>query len=83
MEEDNTQYFNDEWNGKPKESYRLEIWDFKESGVEIYTLEKYNKLIKNKLEKLLQEELIKNHSNGITTLPKRYKNTKDADKYTK
>lgn len=48
MEENNTQYFNDEWNGKSTESYRLEIWDFKESGVKIYTLEEYNKLIKNK-----------------------------------
>ena len=41
------QYFNDEWNGKPTESYKLEIWDFKESGIKIYTLEEYNKLIKN------------------------------------
>ena len=44
MEEDNTQYYNDEWNNKPTESYRLEIWDFKESGVEIYTLEEYRQL---------------------------------------
>ena len=48
MEEDNTQYYCDEWNNNPKESYHLEIWDFKEGGIEIYTLEEYNKLIKNK-----------------------------------
>jgi len=46
MEEDTTQYYNDEWNGKSKESYRLEIWDFTEKGIKIYTLEEYNKLIK-------------------------------------
>lgn len=40
-------YCSDEWNGKPKESYRLEIWDFTENGIKIYTLEEYNKLIKN------------------------------------
>ena len=46
MEEDNTQYFCDEWNNKSKVSYRLEIWDFTEEGVKIYTQEEYDKLIK-------------------------------------
>lgn len=42
-------YFNDEWNkDKPKESYRLEIWDFNEKGIKIYTLEEYKELQKEK-----------------------------------
>jgi hypothetical protein len=54
MEEDNTRYFNDEWNkvlgpkGTKTEFYRLEILDFEEDKIKIYTLEEYNKLIKNK-----------------------------------
>lgn len=49
MEEDNTQYYNDEWN----QTY---------------------KIIKDKLEELIQEELIKSHSDGKTVLPKEYNN---------
>ena len=40
-------YFNDEWNNQPTESHRLEIWEFTETGIKIYTLDEYNKLIKN------------------------------------
>jgi len=46
MEKDNTQYYCDEWNNKPKETYRMEIWDFTEEGVKVYSLKEYNKLIK-------------------------------------
>lgn len=52
MEEDNTQYFNDEWN----QTY---------------------KIVKDKLDKLIQEELIKNHSDGKTTLPKEFNSKND------
>ena len=31
-------YFNDEWNNKPTESYRLEILEFTETGIKIYIL---------------------------------------------
>ena len=71
MEENNTQYFNDEWNGSIIDNPEIRKWQ------ELYNITFI------KLEKLLQEELIKNHSNGITTLPKEYKNIKDADKHTK
>ncbi len=71
MKEDDTQYFNNEWNGSIIDNLEIRKWQ------ELYNVT----LIK--LEKLLQEELIKNHSNGITTLPKEYKNIKDADKHTK
>ena len=40
-------YFNDEWSNQPTESYRLEILEFTETGIKIYTLDEYNKLIKN------------------------------------
>jgi len=45
MKEDNTQYFNDEWNQPSKpgsESYKIEILDM--SNNKIYTLEEYKKL---------------------------------------
>jgi hypothetical protein len=71
MEEDNTQYFNDEWNGSLLDNPKIRQCQ------ELY------RITSMKLEKLLEEELIKNHSNGITTLPKEYKNIKDADKHTK
>ena len=60
MEEDNTQYFNDEWNGS--------IID----NPKIRKLQELYNVIFIKLEKLLEEKLNENHSNGITTLPKEF-----------
>lgn len=41
-------YWNDEWNQPKdnghKDSYRMEIWDFKSEGIEVYSLEEYYKL---------------------------------------
>ena len=71
MEDDTTQYFNDEWNGSLLDNPKIRQYQ------ELY------RITLLKLEKLLEEELLKNHSNGITTLPKEYKNIKDADKHTK
>lgn len=62
MEEDNTQYFNDEWNGSLLDNPKIKQYQ------ELY------RITLMKLEKLLEEELIKNHSNGITTLPKEFNN---------
>lgn len=61
MEEDNTQYFNDEWNGSTIDNPEIKKWQ------ELYNVT----LIK--VNKLLQDELIKNHSNGITVLPKDFR----------
>ena len=71
MEEDNRLYFCDEWNNSIIDNPEIKKWQ------ELYNITLIN------LEKLLEEELIKNHSNGITTLPKEYKNTKNANKHTK
>ena len=71
MEDDPTQYFNDEWNGSLLDNPKIRQYQ------ELY------RITLLKLEKLLEEELLKNRSNGITTLPKEYKNIKDADKHTK
>lgn len=60
MEEDKRVYFNDEWNNSIIDNPEIKKWQ------ELYNIT----LIK--LEKLLEEELIKNHSNGITTLPKEF-----------
>ena len=71
MEDGTRQYFNDEWNGSLLDNPKIRQYQ------ELY------RITLLKLEKLLEEELLKNHSNGITTLPKEYKNIKDADKHTK
>ena len=61
MEKDNTQYFNDKWN-------------LTKDQLLIKSFSKTYNIIKDKFEVLLKEELIKNHSNGITTLPKEFNN---------
>lgn len=71
MEEDNTQYFNDEWNNSMLDNHKMRKWQ------KIYDIT----IIK--LQDLLQEHLIKNHLNGITTSPKDYKTNKDANKLTR
>lgn len=62
MEEDNIQYFNDEWNGLMFNNPELRKYQ-----------ELYNVMF-IKIEKLLQEELIKEGCNGITKLPKEFNN---------
>ena len=63
MEEDNTwRYYCDEWNGSLLDNPKIRQYQ------ELY------RITLLKLEKLLEEELIKNHSNGITTLPKEFNN---------
>ena len=62
MEGDTTQYFNDEWNGSLLDNPKIRQYQ------ELY------RITLLKLEKLLEEELLKNHSNGITTLPKEFNN---------
>ena len=62
MEEDNTwRYYCDEWN-------------LTKDQLLIKSFSKTYNIIKDKFEVLLKEELIKNHSNGITTLPKEFNN---------
>ena len=62
MEEDNTwRYYCDEWN-------------LTKDQLLIKSFGKVYNIVKNKFEVLLKEELIKNHSNGITTLPKEFNN---------
>lgn len=76
MEEDNTQYYNDEWNQSKSFSENPEIVK--------YTL-MYN-ILMDKLNKLLEEELIKEGTNTITRLPKEFnsKNNKpDGRRYKK
>jgi hypothetical protein len=54
-------YYNDEWNGSIIDNPELRKWQ------ELY------RITLMKVEKLLEEELNKNHSNGITTLPNNYR----------
>jgi len=61
MEEHDIQYYCDEWNGSLLDN------------PEIRKLQELYNVTFIKLENLLQEELIKNHSNGITTLPNDYR----------
>ena len=62
MQEDNTwRYYCDEWN-------------LTKDQLLIKSFSKTYNIIKDKFEVLLKEELIKNHSNGITTLPKEFNN---------
>jgi len=61
MEEDNRIYFNEEWNLTKDQ---LLVKKCKEL---------YN-VMKDKIGKLLQEELIKEGTNGITRLPKEFDN---------
>lgn len=70
MEED-IKYFNDEWNGSIMDNPKIKKMQ-----------ELYNICI-SRLELSLKEELIKEYSNGITILPKEYKNIKDDNRRTK
>lgn len=66
MEEDNTQYWDDQWN--------------------VEDVKKYQKLYDSlfvKISNLLEKELIKEGTNGITRLPKEFKDIKDDIKHTK
>jgi len=54
--------------------YFCDEWNLTKDQLLVKKCKELYNIMKNEIEKVLQEELIKNHSNGITILPKEFTN---------